>query len=333
MPNSFDKQLRRKLLQLPGGTKGRDLASAYEQARSRLISEVYDYIRKKEPDLTDHGASHVTNIQSNVSKLLSHDGNIECLSGTEMYCLGMSILFHDAALVHGRSGHHEGAVQMYDKFSIRKNPRERTIISQMTRAHTGLARDGTNDTLKEVELDGPLEGERIRTREIAAILRLADELEEGPHRTSKYMLDEGLIPKENQPFHDYAAITNVLIDRANFRIVLRYELHVGASSIDCTDWSAELEGQLRYAYDRIIKLNQERQYTRYYTRLLEPFRATEAKFNFHYADAVDDLDLAPLALTDIVVPGDHARSICEIDPAYAIDSIVDALSSRGVELK
>lgn len=326
MADSFDEQLRSKLLDSPGGNKGSDLASAYARAQSDLRSQVYDYIRKTVPDLTDHGDKHVANVQSNVSKLLSCDGDIECLSGTEMYCLGMSILFHDAALIHGRSGHHQGAVQIYDWFfQSRQRPlRERTIVSQVTRAHTGVAQDGTNDTLKEVEQDGPLEGERIRTREIAAILRLADELDEGPHRTSQYMIDKGLVPKENRPFHDYAGSTNVLIDRANFRIVLKYDLHVD----DDSDWPTSLKNQLEYTYGRIIKLNQERQYTRYYTSLLEPFRATEVTFTFHYADSVDRLDLEPLNLTDIVVPGDYAKSICEIDPEYSIDRILDTLRSR-----
>lgn len=89
MPESFDEQLRRKLEECPGGDRGRDLASAYEQAQSYLKSHVYDYIRTKVPYLTDHGTNHVLNVQSNVSKLLSKDGKMDCLSGTEMYCTGM----------------------------------------------------------------------------------------------------------------------------------------------------------------------------------------------------------------------------------------------------
>lgn len=329
MADSFDEQLRRKLLQSPGGDTGRDLASAYEAAQSALKSAVYDYIRSKEPYLTDHGNKHVLNVQSNVSKLLSCDGNIECLSGTEMYCLGMGILFHDAALIHGRSGHQERAVQIYDRLcpSRASRLRERAIISQVTRAHTGLAQDQTRDTLNEVEIEGALVGERIRTREIAAILRLADELAEGSHRTSAYMIDEGLFPKEDQLHHDYAATTEVLIDRAGRRIVLKYDLDMVAMNSGNADWSTRLTKQMTYTYSRIIKLNQERQYARYYTRLLEPFRATEVTFIFHYADIPEYLGLEPLSLTDIVVPGDHARSICEIDPAYSIDNIIDALRS------
>ena len=101
---SFDEQLRDKILEdfKDNKNKGRELASAYEQTQSKLMQEVYEDIRGTEPSLSDHGTTHVSNVQQNAIRLLSDDDIIKDLSGIEMYCLGMFILFHDVGNVYGR---------------------------------------------------------------------------------------------------------------------------------------------------------------------------------------------------------------------------------------
>ena len=69
-------------------------------------------------------------------------------------------------------------------------------------------------------------GQLVRLRELAAVLRFADELAEGPQRTSEFMQEEGLYDSESQQFHDYANITNILIERQNSRIVITYEIDI-----------------------------------------------------------------------------------------------------------
>ena len=73
---SFDEQLRKKILEDFEKNKGRELISAYEQAKSKLQQEVYPDIRGAEPNFTDHGITHVLNVQQNVIDLLSDDGII-----------------------------------------------------------------------------------------------------------------------------------------------------------------------------------------------------------------------------------------------------------------
>ena len=225
---TFDEQLRDKILGQFEGNKGKELASAYEQAQSKLEREVYSHIQGAEPSLSDHGATHVSDVKQKAIRLLSDDGIITDLSGIEMYCPGMFIIFHDTGNVHGRKDHHKNVASIFDQIrgkdaSLRH---EKTLIVRATRAHTGTAQDGSRDTLKEVGEVDQLEGESVRLRELAAILRFADELAEGPQRTSDFMQKEGLYEPESQQFHDYASDTNVLIDRRNSRIVLTYEMWI-----------------------------------------------------------------------------------------------------------
>ena len=159
---SFDEQLREKILEDFEEDKGRELISAYEQARSKLQQEVYPEIRGSEPNLTDHGKRHVLNVQQNVIDLLSDDG-LKKLSGIEMYCLGMFILFHDVGNVFGREDHRDKVGGVFDQIRGRNASllREKTLVVKATWAHTGTAQDGSNDTLKELSVSDHLEGKSL----------------------------------------------------------------------------------------------------------------------------------------------------------------------------
>ncbi len=328
---SFDDQLRKKILEDCKGNKGHELANAYDRAKLKLQREVYPEIRGSEPNLTDHGIDHVSNVQQNVIDLLSDEGIITSLSGIEMYCLGMFILFHDVGNVFGREAHQYKVANVFDRIrgqnaSLR---REKTMVVRATRAHTGTARDGSRDTLKDLDDEKEhLGGQHVRLRELAAVLRFADELAEGPQRTSEFMQEEGLYDSESQQFHDYANITNILIERQNSRIVITYEIDVDVNRSD------ELRDFLSFIFKKIQKLNQERQYARYYSKLLEPFKFTEVTFNFHCEGDILSIDLPPLKLTDtVVVPGDQTKEISAINPAYSIDTLVSDLLTRCQERK
>ena len=330
MPNdNFDKQLRDKILEDFGDSKGHELAGAYEQAQARLQQEVYDNIPGAEPSLSDHGPRHIANVQKNATLLLSNNGIIENLSGIEMYCLGMCILFHDAGNVFGRDGHHNRVAEIFD--SIRGTSasllREKTLVVRAARAHTGTTQNGSRDTLKELAEEEHLEGQLVRLRELAAVLRFADELAEGPQRTSQFMREKGLYKPESQKFHDYASSTYIRIDRGNSRIILTYEIDIDVNQSDDLRQS-HLSELFEFIYGRILKLNQERQYARYYSELLAPFKFTEISFNFHCDGDLLSVDLSPLRLTDIVVPGDQTKKIEEIDSAYSIDTLVAELISK-----
>ena len=324
---SFDEQLRDKILEGLGENKGGELVAAYEQTKFKLQEQVYPHIRGREPDLSDHGTNHVLSVQKNAIRLLSDDGIIKDLSGVEMYCLGMIILFHDVGNVLGRENHHKKVAEVFDE--VRGNGgsvlHEKMLVVKATRAHTGTAQDGSNDTLKEVAEFDHLEGESVQLRQLAAILRFADELAEGPQRTSEFMRKGNLYRSKSEKFHDYASSTNILIDRQNSRIVITYNIDIDVKNPD------KLHNSLSFIFERIQKLNQERQYGRYYSELLEPFKFTEVTFNFQCGSDILDTNLSPLKLTDIVVPGDKTKDISAIDPAYSIDKLVGYLLERCQE--
>lgn len=323
--SSFDGLLRRKLDQELDDTAARDFYSAYERAKLDLRKEVLKEIGKVEPNLTDHGPDHVENVLENALRLVPSETEQQ-LSAVEMYFLGMIILFHDAGNILGRDGHRSKVAPVFAKVRGGKPSllHERTLVIRATQAHSGTGRDGTRDTLKDLALVDHLAGKPIRLLELAAILRFADELAEGPQRTSAFMQSEGLYDDNSMPYHEYASRTHILIDRPRERIVASYEIDVPSTGTSASRKQA-LSRMLRFVYKRILKMNQERQYARFYSNLLSPFKATEVSFNFHCGIELLQLDLAPLRLTDIVVPGDRGTDVNELDPAYSVDSLVDRL--------
>ena len=247
-----------------------------------------------------------------------------------MYFLGMLILFHDAGNVYGRSEHHKKDAQIFDRIrgTAQSVLHEKTLVVRATRAHTGTAQDGSRDTLKEVGDEDHLEGQRVRLRELAAVLRFADELAEGPQRTSEFMQTENRYSTESKIFHKYASSTHIFIDRSACRIALTYEIDIDIKSTD-EDRKKALSQFFEFVYKRILKLNQERQYTRHYSELLAPFKSTEVTFNFHCKGEILETDLVPLKLTDLVVPGETtAKDLVAIDANYDIDPLVTDLLSK-----
>ena len=124
--------------------------------------------------------------------------------------------------------------------------------------------DGTSDTLKYLDNNAMLEHRPIRMGLIGSILRFADELAEGNHRTSHFMIQGGRFPSESMVFHRYALCSQVNVDRNGERICLTYHIKLRFDGNgDTEDHSIirieDLQELLNFIYYRIAKLNQERQ--------------------------------------------------------------------------
>ena len=330
----FEDRLR-EILQPDKSERGKALMGAYDSARTYLVEHVYDEIKATEPELTDHGLRHIRNVQETALRLLpAGEGKSDSLSALEMYCLGMCILFHDVGNLHSRKGHQRNIGGIFDaaRGTNPESRREKTLVLRACAAHTGQSRDGSYDTLKDLSDGEQFKGERIRLRQIAAVLRLADELAEGPQRTSEHRRQHDNYGPSARLYHDYASVTNVMIDRGNERICLAYDIQVDKppETRDQSQWLMEL---MAYILTRIRKLDQERRYATHYVPLLAPFKATDVSFSFHCGEDVMDIALPSLRLDDFTVPGADAVPIDNEHPAYSPSKLVPKLISDCAETK
>lgn len=234
----------------------------YVTARTTLLDQVFEDIRGREPNLTDHGPRHIEHVLKNVFKLL--EGDFQHFDPLEHYILGLSVLFHDVGNLYERRGHNKRIARFYDHVRPANTfAQEKALVVQIAQAHTGEALNGSRNTLADVPELSQLDGEPIRAREIAAIVRLADELAEGQQRTSEYMRRHGLYAPESIPHHEYSAATDITIDKRNDRIAVTYQLKIDTQAgID--DEIARIKRFLRFACERLVKMDLERRYARFH---------------------------------------------------------------------
>lgn len=315
--------LQKRLQVLPEPAKT-DLFADYNTARRFVIEEIAGYIATSEPDLTDHGDRHLADVMNRVHAVIGNSGYFDAY---ELYLLAVSILFHDVGNLHGRNLHQKNVARVYDacrKREARFNT-ERNAVLAIAGAHTGSTKDGSKDTLRDV---GQLtfQAHPVRGQQLAAILRFADELAEGPHRTSAYLQNQGMYKPDSRIFHKYATISEYSVDPGAGRIALTYniDLERGQSALQAGD-SILLADLLKFSYSRITKVDQERRYCKHYCDLLSVFKETDAWFNFFYDGQKLDLGLQPIVMSDLIVPGEFTKSIEEIDNKYKVSTLVEAL--------
>jgi len=322
----LEKYLENTLLERLGNEKGKDYYAYYQSARSYLMHNILPNIKVTESELTDHSERHIENVLNNAWHLLDTDK--KQLSEYDLYILCLSILLHDVGNINGRKDHNK---KVYDIYNAIRNKdtifnTERALVLKAVEAHCGTTNAGSRNTLAEVESKGSLRGEPVQLREIASILRFADELAEGPQRTSDYLIETGKISNKSKIYHKYAQITNVFIDRGNERIVLQYHIE---TENETHETFREL---LSFAYERIIKLDEERRYTKFHSKLLEPFKKTEITFNFTYKGEPLDLTIDKIVLLDTcVIPGEILPCITDLIARFSILDIDDIIKKLNIK--
>jgi hypothetical protein len=338
----IEKYLKKILKKELGEYDGSNYFADYVKARQNLVEDILPNIKITEPALTDHGTKHIANVLTNTWHLLTyHDASkknetIKKLTALDLYVLCLSILFHDVGNINGRVGHNRKVLDVYNyvRNNNSKYHDEKRLITRAVEVHCGKTNYGSSDTLLDIgnELYS-LSGKPIKLLEISSILRFADELAEGPQRTSDYLLKTDKITPESKLYHKYASITHPFIDRDGGRIVLRYDINVEKEDI------SSLKELLLYIYKRIIKLDEERKYTKFYSTYLAPFVQTEVTFNFYKTEELMEEELSEehicsigrIVLDDKCIPGSKQVEVHDLISKFAelnIDNIIKKLDLK-----
>jgi len=320
----FELLLKKRLGGLPEPSRT-DLYTDYSAARRFVTEQITGLIPAVEPNITDHSDRHLTEVMERARQLIGTSDDY--FTPYELYLLAVSIMFHDVGNLHGREDHQAKVAQVYD--SARKQEArfhtERNVLLAITGAHTGCAKDGSSDTLISVGRLSFL-ANPVRAQELAAVLRFADELSEGPHRTSAYLLNRGMYKPDSRIFHKYASVSDYAVDPALGRIAITYSLDIERSALGLEVGNGiSIRDMLEFCYARAIKLDQERRYCRHYCPLLSAIKEAGISLNFYFAGQRLNLDIPPVVLSDLVVPGEQAKRIEDCDPRYVVQDLVIAL--------
>lgn len=309
----------------------------YITLRDTLTTHVLPWIQSQEPTLTDHGLDHIANVMDNARQLLGLPSEHGCeedwklpdaYTPQELLLLLYGCLTHDIGNLLGRDRHNQNISKVAElagpAWTVLKVS-DRKVIEAIGRAHTGKSPDGTKDTLEPLSKQPMHFGAQpIRAGELGALLRFADELAEGPQRTSAALIAANLIPEGSKLYHQYAEIVTHQIDYGGGRILLTFEIDINNSSYpsDLLGKRDLIKSLIRMSYDRASKLNSERQYARHYSSALSHFRETWISLTFnengHHLPEHDK----NAVISDAKTAFDHRVSIENIDTSFAVDDVV-----------
>lgn len=335
---SYEKAMKDYFIDELESIKGLELYEKYTSVRNALISSnFFDEIKGQEPDLSDHSATHIQDVFERTYKVIGED-DFKSFSVYEIYCLALMILFHDVGNIYGRKGHdaQEKIANIYNKF--RANPQnyrdERRIIIEGASAHTGTSKCGNKDTLKFVN-EANLRGEKINLKELAAILRFSDELSEGKQRTCSFLLEEGLIKKASEIFHQYALITDITIDEKLERISIAYDIDIPLKFTK--EEQKKVKELIAFTYKRAVKLDIERRYTKNYSRVIKKFKIVTIQYNFTRNEIPFDFELNKVIFEDqYPIPGNEKKQnknfeqdlFKERDKSYDLNTLINNLKNK-----
>ncbi len=320
--------------QAPHGiSHSQSMLTKYRASRDCIAEQILEHIGKRHPGLTSHSIEHARRVQHQAVKLLglTHDcsANPNSVTPYELYVLALSIVIHDAAMAFGDRDKHEQRVHEVHKLCCNTTMlslHERRIISEIVGAHTGK-----DDPIRTLQPTLNLDTEPIRIREIAAVLRLADECDEGPHRTTLFENQLG-IPIESKIYHQYAKGCDIQVDRNNkricvsniFKIDSRRNPHKQDASISTL---GSFRNLYKFANSRVLKLDSERSYAALNSLWLSPLALTDVVFMFM-------IDEEPRPELDIRMslpptrPKYTPTSLHRIDPRFEYSQVLKSI--RGV---
>lgn len=214
--------------------------------------------------LNKHGEDHISCVIDKANEISSFFTNSP-LSSFESFILLCAIQIHDVGNILGREHHELKQAKIFDDNvkKVIKDTCERRVIESIAMAHGGRGPDGSKDTISFLQPAERIFEERVRTRELAAILRLADELADDSTRYSYGALELDIIEDYSKIKHDYSRVLHtVMIEKRDdgcCQIVLVYEM-----SSDDVKTTYSILGKdvflLDEIYDRTLKMERERRY-------------------------------------------------------------------------
>lgn len=340
---TFEKEMKSYFLSELDKIKANELYTEYTSVRDAMEKDnFFKEIKGVEKNLSDHSEKHIQDVFERAFLLIG-DFKENGLKVYDVYCLALMILFHDVGNIFGRDGHDSTLriATIYNKYRANNSSyrEERKCVTSGASAHSGFSTNGCKDTLKYVKEDS-ISVHTINLPEISAILRLADELAEGKHRTCSLLIENKIISKDSEIFHRYASITEIGISRAIGRITITYNIDIPSNFTKKEQKS--LKELMLFTYYRAVKLDLERRYTKYYSNTLSKYKYVSVLYKFSVDELPIELDLGRIIFEDkYPVPGNDfsvvekkAESLfIEQNNEFQFSSIVDKLKNEAIKMK
>ena len=259
----------------------------YKAMKDYLEFNYYRWVQANCPFFTDHGEQHIKAVIQAASLLLRPyllSPKKQGLKSMDIFLILSAIIWHDAAMVLGRSRHADNISKLTDEISALgfADPTVRRLVIDIARAHRG--RTGLNLPHSEEDITTKEMPDTVYPRALAAIVRFADEISENRSRISLLLLDQ--IPEDKKIYWHYAAsIVASRPEPERERVVVTVELELDSvirrfqcdpDFPDRADDSGRLT-LLEYVLCRLEKMNNELIYCRTHLSKFTTLQEIEAR--------------------------------------------------------
>lgn len=288
-----------------------ELWDGYDALKKHLCKIVLPNIARSEPTLTDHSEKHIQDVQRNIFKIIEHKQ--DKFNATEIFFLSYASLIHDIGNIFGREGHAHKAKEIIRDFPMTIDAVKR-ISTQIAKAH-----GGKGDTIGKLDQEIPYDNFPIKGREIASIIRFADECAEGEQRCYLFGLENKLIKDDISILHHlYSKVITFYIDRnsinLNYHLSLKYFKTIN-----------ELEIFLKFIFERINKTNRERLYCSHYSEFISQYNSIKVNINFAEDDIDESFENISFTLNNM------SMLECTSNPAESENRIAEILSFKTIK--
>jgi hypothetical protein len=186
-----------RVLKNAGGT----FFDKYHLMKERLLNVEYEHWAAGFAKGNNHGRGHITRVLENLDRLLGSDPLQHLIGVYELFLAMMSILYHDIGLLRKRKGHAELSKALLEgdvNNAYIIDGRDKEIIEAAVVSHSS-----SNDIAVECSRFLPvmnIGGHSARPTVIAALVRLADELDEDYRRADPILQKRLKVPAESRFF-------------------------------------------------------------------------------------------------------------------------------------
>ena len=303
-----------------------DYWALYSNCKDYLAGKYYSVaaagLAREGGRFTRHDISHVDDVIVTAGQLLGIDeaevAPVRLLNPYETFVLLFAILLHDAGNAFGRVGHERAVGGILSDLGslLQLETLERRLIGSIAQAHGGRTERGERDTItgivkQEVTRMGHIS---VRSRAIAAIVRLADELSENPRRADEIALRVPYNPEESAIHNLYCKVINGWIDWKSKSINLSFNLEratLADKFLDRSDGSDRRVYMVDYIARRLEKTDQERRYCNRFLTDLICFRRINVRIGIFEDD--HEVEVLEVTMEDEGYPA-SSRSVRDIDP-------------------
>ena len=181
---------------LKAKSKSTPFYEKYILFKKRLLNNEYEFWASGFPHGNNHGPGHINRVLDNLDRLIGNNvAKRDALTAYELFLAMMAILYHDVGILRDRAGHADRSAKFIeDESDAYFDQRDLRIIKAAIVSHSS-SKDIEEECTEfsDIELVG---GYKVRPRRVAALVRLADELDEDfrrgdPKVASKMGIGEG----------------------------------------------------------------------------------------------------------------------------------------------